>query len=104
MGMDFRGQIRKRVRKVTFFGLKWVRIWGTGGTRPPTILMSNPPPPPDHHSRRQQEALLAGLERVCDIFHENHDISPYFSRKYAGVTSSYRMLSFEINKRSRKSV
>ena len=85
---------------MTFF---WSEI-GSGFGAPaahvkPRILMSTPPPP-DPHSKRQQEALLAGLERVCYIFHENHDIS----RKYARVTSSYRMLSVEINKKSRKSV
>ena len=39
--------------------------------------MSTPPPPPPPsypQSRRQQEALLAGRERVCDIFYENRDI------------------------------
>ena len=31
-------------------------------------------PPRILKSRRQQEALLAGRERVCDIFYENRDI------------------------------
>ena len=43
--MDFKGLVWKRVRKITFFGLKSGQAWRTGGHTPTKNSQEYPPPP-----------------------------------------------------------